>query len=101
LEDAAFAELETDGELPPERIETLLSAIFFVLSLIANKQGISPDIIERYAGNVHATRPQKYVPLTQEEIEKREDDETRRMFAPALFKIKTAITSGGNNLFKN
>ena len=92
MEDAAFAELETDGELPPERIETLLSAIFFVLSLIANTKGISPDVIERYAGNVHVTRPQKYVPLTQEEIERREDEETRRMFAPALYKIKTTLS---------
>lgn len=91
IEDAAFAEIETDGELPPERIETLLSAIFFVLSLIAAKEGIKPEVIEKYAGDVHSTRPRKYKKPTEKELEEREDNEIRRSFANSLFQIKCAI----------
>lgn len=92
IEDAAFAELETDGELPAERSETLLSAIFFVLSLIAAKNGIKPETIEEFAGNVYATRPRKFKPLTKEEKEAREDDDVRRSFATQLLAIKTRLS---------
>lgn len=94
IEDAAFAEYETDGELPAERIETVLSAIFYVITLIAAKNGIDPHWIEKNAGNVYATRPRKFKPLSQEEQEEREDEETRRAFAGTLSRIKTALKNG-------
>ena len=87
--------------MPPERIETLLSAIFFVLSLIAAKEGIKPDVIEKYAGDVYSTRPRKFKPLTQEEQEEREDNDVRNSFASSLMKIKYQIARakmrGDNN----
>lgn len=98
IEDAAFAELETDGELPADRIETVLSAIFFVVSLIASAHGVKPEYVEQYAGNVYATRPHKYAPLTQEEREKREDDEVRRAFAGTLTQIKAALRRGEHTI---
>lgn len=98
IEDAAFAELETDGELPADRIETVLSAIFFVVSLIASAQGVKPEIIERHAGNVYSTRPVKYRPLSQEAQEQRENDEIRRNFARTLQKIKAAIRRGDTRI---
>ena len=98
IEDAAFAEYETDGETPPERIETVLSAIFFVLLQIAASNGINPEYIEQYAGNVYATRPRKYTPPTPEEMQKREDDEVRRSFAGTLSKMKFAIQHGKNTI---
>lgn len=98
IEDAAFAEYETDGELPAERIETVLSAIYYVITLIASHNGIDPHSIKENAGNVYATRPQKFKPLSREEQEKREDEETRRSFAGTLSKIKTAIQHGQNTI---
>ena len=77
--------------MPPERVETLLSAIFFVLSLIAAREGIKPDIIEKYSGDVYSTRPRKYKPLTQKEQEEREDEEVRRAFANSLLRIKCKL----------
>lgn len=88
IEDAVIAKMETDGELPPERIETLLSAIFFVLTQIAANNGINPELIEKYSGNVYATRPRIYVPPTKEELERREDEEVRRGFSGMLSMIK-------------
>ena len=48
IEDSVYAQLETDGETPASRTETVLSAIFFVVSLIARAQGWEQDVIERY-----------------------------------------------------
>lgn len=77
--------------MPPERLESVLAAIFFVLSLIASNQGIPPSKIEKYAGEVYAIRPRKFRPLTQEEQEMREDEEIRRAFAGSLMRIKAAL----------
>ena len=72
----------------------MLSAIFYVVRLIAATQGIKPEWIEENAGNVNSVRPQKYVQPTPEEIEAREAAETRRQFAPILAKAKAAMANG-------
>lgn len=84
IEDAVFAESETDGKFPADRNESVLSAIYYVLTLLAARQGVNYDEIERYAGNVRATRPRLYVEPTPEEIERREEEETRRSYASRL-----------------
>lgn len=87
IEDAVYAQLETDGETPAERVESVLSAIFFTLRLIASSQGIDPQTIEKYAGDVAATRPRKYTPPTQEELDERENEENRRNFGPFIKRL--------------
>ena len=88
IEDAVFAESETDGKFPADRNESVLSAIYYVLTLLAARQDVNYDEIERYAGNVRATRPRLYVEPTPEEIERREEEETRRSYASRLAQIK-------------
>lgn len=100
IEDAAFAQYETNGETPADRVEAVLSAIFYVVKTIAATQGISPDSIDRVANNVALTRPQKWVEPTQEELEEREAAEIRRDFAPSLkrmlaFQNKQKIANEG------
>ena len=87
IEDAVYAQLESDGETPAERVESVLSAIFFTLRLIASSHGIDPHIIEQFAGDVAATRPRKYTPLTQEEIDERENEENRRNFGTFIKRL--------------
>ena len=98
IEDAAYAQLETDGETPADRLEAVLSAIFYVLRLIAASKGIDPESIERYAGDVTQTRPQKYVPPTQEELDAREAAETRRQFAGIIARAKAALANGRSTI---
>lgn len=87
IEDAVYAQLETDGETPAERVESVLSAIFFTLRLIASSQGIDPQTIEKFAGDVVSTRPRKYTPPTQEELDERENEENRRHFGPFIKRL--------------
>lgn len=87
IEDAAFAQYETEGALPADRIEAVLSAIFYVLRLIAATQGIKPETIEKHAGDVYAVRPQKYVEPTEEELIARDNAETARQFKPFLERL--------------
>lgn len=90
--------METDGETPADRIEAVLSAIFYVLRLIAATQGIKPEWIEENAGNVNSVRPQKYVPPTQEELDAREAAETRRQFAGIIARAKAALANGRSTI---
>jgi hypothetical protein len=75
-----------------------LSAIFFVVSLIARAQGWEQDVIERYAGSVEQTRPRKFKELTEEERAEREAQETRAMFAHTLGMVKATLARGDNKL---
>lgn len=65
---------------------------------IAASNGVDPHFIEQHSGNVYATRPRKYKPLSPEEQQKREDDEVRRSFAGTLSKMKTAIKQGKSTI---
>lgn len=84
IEDAAFAQYETNGETPADRIEAVLSAIFYTVKAIAASRGINPNSIDRAVGDVAAIRPQKWIEPTQEELDAMEDAEVRRGFAPFL-----------------
>lgn len=95
IEDAAFAELETDGKLPADRTEAVLSAIYYTLTLFAASQGVNVRDIDVIAGDVRATRPRYY---TDEDLKRRaeirakqEEEETRRAFAPRLARAKAAL----------
>lgn len=95
IEDAAFAELETDGKLPADRTEAVLSAIYYVLTLFAASQGVNVNDVEIIAGDVRATRPRFYsdddLKRRAEALEKREVERTRRDFAPRLARVKAAL----------
>ncbi len=91
IEDAAFSDAEKLGKLPADRVETILSAIFFVLKNIAATNGVNPETIDRYANNVEMLRPHVWTEPTEEEKQAREDAETRAAFAPWLAKIKQQI----------
>ena len=84
--------METDGKFPADRTEAVLSAIYYALTLFAASQGVKYDDITFNAGDVRATRPRLW---TREEIGKieearreREDNETRRLFAPLIARAK-------------
>ena len=76
--------------MPAERTETLLSAIFFVTTLIASCLGVDPELIHRRANDVYNTRPKEYKEPTAEEV-KAKRRENQRRFAPMLAKIKAAM----------
>ena len=84
IEDAAFAQYETDGDMPADRVEAVLSAIFYVIRLIAATQGINPRSIDRQANNVAMNRPQKWIEPTEDEKQALDVEETRRDFTPLL-----------------
>lgn len=100
IEDAAFAQYETDGDMPADRVEAVLSAIFYVVGLIASTQGIDPKAISRSANNVAFTRPQKWIELTEDKKQEQEEEETRRNFLPflqrALHANKRQATASNN-----
>lgn len=90
--------METNGETPADRLEAVLSAIYYTLRLLAATQGVQPDSIERYAGDVELVRPQRYVEPTQEELDARWNNETRRGFAGMLAKAKQALAKGEDTM---
>lgn len=101
IEDAAFAQYETDGDLPADRVEAVLSAIFYVVGLIASTQGIDPNALSRNANNVAMTRPQKWVEPTEAERQALDEEDTRRSFLPFLQRALNAQkrqTNYTNNL---
>ncbi|MBQ9370584.1 MAG: hypothetical protein IJU03_00160 [Thermoguttaceae bacterium] len=64
------------------------------MRLIASSQGIKPETIERYAGDVDAVRPQKYVEPTPEEKDEQWNRSARQGFAGMLAKAKNALANG-------
>lgn len=96
IEDAAFAQYETNGETPADRIEAVLSAIFYTVKAIAASRGISPASIDRSVGDVNLIRPQKWTEPTQEERDAMDDAEIRRDFAPSLKRMLAMQTRQKN-----
>jgi|BioPla2DNA2_1021312.scaffolds.fasta_scaffold09861_7 hypothetical protein len=84
--------------MPAERTETLLSAIFFVTTLIASSLGVDPELIHRRANDVYSTRPKEYKEPTAEELKAKQDEKIREGFAPMLAKIKAAMERGENHI---
>ena len=82
IEEAAYAAAEADGVFAPERADVALAAIYYLLGALAATRGVELQTIARNLGDWDAIRPRAYAPPTPEEQAARDDEETRRSFAP-------------------
>ncbi len=95
LVDAACAEAEAEGAFAPDREEAVLSALYYALGRLAERAGVDMADVDRIAGDPYKTRPRLRSDVTDEARRERDDEETRRDFAPILARAKAALKHSG------
>lgn len=80
LFDAAFDSLQTDGKLPSDRPETLLSAIYHCVFWTACAFGLDPDIALSYIGDADLYKPKKFEAPSLDEIKRTAEAKDRALF---------------------
>jgi hypothetical protein len=80
----------------PDRIETVLGAIYRTLGRIALAQGVDMADVAAKVGEPRVAPPRAYRVPTQEEREREEDEEVRRAFAPTLARAKAILKRTGS-----
>ncbi|MBP5621135.1 MAG: hypothetical protein J6X44_03880 [Thermoguttaceae bacterium] len=91
MEDAFYARAISEGLGAPDRIETVLGAIYQTLGRIALAQGVDMADVAAKVGEPRVAPPRTYREPTREEREREEDEEVRRAFAPTLARAKAAV----------
>ncbi len=69
----------------------MLAAIYYALGRLAAALGVDMTDVDRIACDAKKVRPRKVPEPTPEERERRDDEETRREFAPILARAKEEL----------
>lgn len=88
ISDAAFIQAEADGDFPADRLETVLSAIFFTVYSLAVTFGLDPDETLPKIGDSEFTKPRKFRVPPPQILRKIIEDKDRQMFAAIADRFK-------------
>lgn len=73
--------METDGDFPADRLETVLTAIYHCVFLTACAFGLDPDAALTYINDADALKPKKWKAPTLEELRRTAEAKDRALFA--------------------
>lgn len=88
IADEVFVRRESEGEYPADRLETVLSAIYYCVFWSAVFHGMKPDVVEKYINEAEITKPKKWHEPTQAERQKIAEMEQKKHFESIRHKFK-------------
>ncbi len=80
IADEVYSQHETHGEYPADRMETVLSAIYYCLKILVSAKGVDPKELDKFIGDAECVKPKKYVPPTEEELARQHDEKVRKQW---------------------